>query len=319
MDGFTLVLVLVVGVLAALLAVRLMRGAAREGGEYKPIVIDKRDARIPPTPISVNKAPAPSVRTKEPTGAPLRTKASSDAPLRTKPPSDPPLEVPASAYTSLSGPIDLALRLGVTSEVAIRPPLPAPEPVPPDQIAVAPESGLTIRKRTSSTAPPADGGIAIRTRTPTGATMPSVAAALASPEPVKLRGRVSYALTTAAFSSAGITANREDGFAKLVTWREVVGIVARRLPKLAPHGGAAFLDVVSTAGATLRILPWTEITGHDSAGDTIERMRAVAQLVASLCRDAQLDPATKAFLQGTGLPAQLPDEKTLAAHDAKLR
>lgn len=242
--------------------------------------------------------------------------------MRTKPPSDPPIEVPASAHTSSSGPIDLASRLGARSEVAIRPPLPEPEPVPPDQIAVAPESGLTIRKRTSSTAPPSElnvpGGIAIRTRTPTGATMPSIAAALASPEPVKQRGRVRYALASAALSGAGISANREDGFAKLVTWREIVGIVARRLPETPPYDGTPFIDVVSTAGSTIRILPWTEITGHTLTGDAVDRLRALLQLIATQSHGAQLDAPTKAFLQGGARPAQLPDERTLAAHDAKL-
>jgi hypothetical protein len=166
---------------------------------------------------------------------------------------------------------------------------------------------------------PPEVGIAVRTRTPTGATMPSVTAALASPAQVKLRGRLNYALTSAAFSSAGITANREDGFAKLVKWADVIGIVARRLPEASPYDGAAFVDVVSMAGATLRILPWTAITGHELAGEPVERLRTLVQLLAAQCREAKLDAATKTFVQGTGKPAQLPDEKTLAAHDAKLR
>jgi hypothetical protein len=338
MDGITVVLVLVVGAAAALLVVRSMRRiqAAREAGEYKPIVIDRserRDARIPVTPISIDKSPTPVTRAKEPTGAPLRSKAPTDPPaLRpselaalAKPPSDPAIESPLRPRTSSSGPVDVALRLGGPLDVAIRPPLPEAEPVPPDQIPVAPGSGLTIRKRTPSAGPlsadvlPPEVGIAVRTRTPTGATMPSVTAALASPAQVKLRGRLNYALTSAAFSSAGITANREDGFAKLVKWADVIGIVARRLPEASPYDGAAFVDVVSMAGATLRILPWTAITGHELAGEPVERLRTLVQLLAAQCREAKLDAATKTFVQGTGKPAQLPDEKTLAAHDAKLR
>src|SRR5262245_28721237 len=38
--------------------------------------------------------------------------------------------------------------------IPIRPPLPAPVPVPDDQIPVAPESGLTIRKRPTGSIPP---------------------------------------------------------------------------------------------------------------------------------------------------------------------
>jgi hypothetical protein len=219
-----------------------------------------------------------------------------------KQPTAPPIELSSRPRTSSSGPVDVAMRLDGTREVAIRPPLPAPVQVPPDQIPVAPDMGIAIRKRT-----------------PTGATMPSIAAALAHPAQVKLRGHLSYALTTAACSSTGIAANREDGFAKLVAWSDVVGIVARRLPEAAPYDGAPFVDIVSTAGATLRLLPWTEITGHELTGDATERMRSLVRVLATQCRTAQLDAATKTFLQGTGKPAQLPDEKTLAAHDAKLR
>jgi hypothetical protein len=289
MDGFTLVLVLV-GAVAALVAVRQMRAAEAAGeGEYKPIVIDrseKRDARIPVTPISVNRQPTPVART--------------------KPPSDPAIVIPSRARTSSSGPIDVALRLGgplgAPLDIAIRPPLPEPEPVPADQIPVPPGSGL-----------------AIRTRTPTGAPMPSVAAALASPSAVKLRGRVSYALTSVAFTGNGLDVHREDGFAKVVTWSEVIGIVARRLPEVSPYDGAPFIDLVSTAGATVRLLPWTEITGHTLSVEPIDRMRSLVRLLAAQSRDAQLDAATMSFLQGTGKPAQLPDEKTLTAHDTKLR
>jgi hypothetical protein len=343
MEGVTIVLVLVVGVTAALLVVRALRRAqaAREAGDYKPIVVDRteareararRDSRIPVTPISLNKSPTPVTRAKEPTGAPLRAKSPSEAPPvrptelapRAKPPSDPAIEIPSRAHSSSSGPVDVAMRLGGSFDAVTRPPLPEPEPVPPDQIPVAPGSGLTIRKRTQSAGPIAADSlpreiVAVRTRTPTGATMPSVTAALANPAQLKLRGRLSYVLTSAAFSSSGITANREDGFVKLVKWPDIIGIVARRLPEASPYDGAAFVDVVSVAGATLRIVPWTDITGHVLTGDAIERTRALVQLLAARCPDAQVDPATKTFLQGTGKPAQLPDEKTLLAHDAKLR
>jgi hypothetical protein len=267
MDGVTLVLAIVLGASVALIVVYVMRRTdAARASEYVPIVLDrseKRDGRIPVTPIN---------------------------------------QLPPRPRTSSSGPVDVAMRLGGAPDIAIRPPLPEPLPVPPDQIPVA-----------------GDVGIAIRKRTPTGATMPSVTAALAHPAQVRLRGHLSYALTTAAFSGAGVTANREDGFATLVRWSDVVGIVARRLPEVAPYDGAPFVDVVSTAGATLRLLPWTEITGHEVTGDATERMRSLVRVLSAQCRSAQLDAATKAFLEGTGKPAQLPDDKTLAAHDAKLR
>jgi hypothetical protein len=94
--------------------------------------------------------------------------------------------------------------------------------------------------------------------------------------------------------------------------------VARRLPKDAPYDSVSFVDVISTAGATLRLLPWSDITGHVLDEDPVDRARMLVQLLAAQSLDAKLDAATKAFATGTGKPAQLPDEATLARHDAKL-
>jgi len=100
-----------------------------------------------------------------------------------------------------------------------------------------------------------------------------------------------------------------------VLWRDVVGVVARRLPPV--YDSAAFVDIVSTAGSTLRIVPWTRLTGElvDAAGD--DRPRAVIEHVLARCPNARLDPATQHFLD-TGEPAQLPDLDTLRAHDDRL-
>jgi len=51
---------------------------------------------------------------------------------------------------------------------------------------------------------------------------------------------------TAAVSAAGIDARREDGSSRLVMWREVVGVIARRLPP--DYQGLVFVDIVSSAG-----------------------------------------------------------------------
>src|SRR5206468_8760572 len=111
----------------------------------------------------------------------------------------------------------------------------------------------------------------------------------------------------------GVDARRYDGITKLVRWRDVVGVVARRLPEAPPYGGITFVDLVSTPGATLRIVPWTMLTGESVVpGD--ERARALVQLVASRCPQIHLDPATRTFLGSRGPAAQLPDVRTLAAH-----
>jgi hypothetical protein len=128
-------------------------------------------------------------------------------------------------------------------------------------------------------------------------------------------GQVAYATVTAELSSGGIDARREDRTSVLVLWRDVVGVVARRMPP--DYDGATFVDVVSTAGSTVRIMPWTRITGLANPGDGEARARAVVEMVARKSPSARIDPATKAFIGGRAA-AQLPDMPTLAAHDERL-
>jgi hypothetical protein len=275
-----------------------------------------------------------------------------------------PLDTEAPSVAPPSNSIDVSARLGASSiteslsvgsgdSIAIRPPLPVPPPLPDDQIPVAPESGLVIRKRSPSVVPeavelplPPDIGLAIRTRAPSVAPPPmmaSVASALGveppstvspptpvpeplrSPEPLgrptPVPGLVKYAVTRADLTSAGIRATREDGVSKLIKWDAIVGLVARRLPQPRPYDGLSFVDIVSAAGATMRILPSTEITGHPLDGDHddhTERARAIVNLLAAMALDAKLDSATKVFANGTSKAAQLKDEKTLATHDERL-
>lgn len=131
------------------------------------------------------------------------------------------------------------------------------------------------------------------------------------------RGKVKFAVLTGELSIAGIDARREDGGSVLVMWRDVVGLVARRLP--GDLGSHPFVDVVSTAGMTLRILPWSRMTGETISGEPETRVRAFMKLVAPRCPEAKLDRATQAFLDDESKPpAQLPTLDMLAKHDAAL-
>jgi hypothetical protein len=150
---------------------------------------------------------------------------------------------------------------------------------------------------------------------------PSVIPAAGTPP--ALQKKLRYATARAVFHKAGIDAEREDGTHRNVLWPDVVGVVARRLPAEPPYAGETFVDLVSIAGATLRFLPWTELTGAAledalSTGDESERARTFVQLVAMACPDARLDSATRTFLGGRGLAAQLPSSDTLAQHDERL-
>jgi hypothetical protein len=136
--------------------------------------------------------------------------------------------------------------------------------------------------------------------------------------PVALRGKLRYAVLGATLTSAGIQAQREDGTQRLVEWESIVGIIARRLPSEAPYEGTTFVDLVSTTGSTLRILPWTTIAGAPVYGEGEERARVFVQLVAAHCLDAKLDSWTKVFADGAGHAAQLPNAKLLGEHDERL-
>jgi len=127
-----------------------------------------------------------------------------------------------------------------------------------------------------------------------------------------LRGKLSFAAMTAQLTKAGVEARLEDGEERLVMWRDVIGIVARRMPDA--YDAVPFLDLVSTAGATIRLLPWTRFTGEPIDGEP----RACAKALLAWCTHATMDPATKQFVEGTGEPAQLPELTTLGAHDEKL-
>jgi hypothetical protein len=138
--------------------------------------------------------------------------------------------------------------------------------------------------------------------------------------PPELRGKLRYAVRVAELSRGGIDARREDGSSVLVMWRDVIGVVARRLPS--ELGPTTFIDVVSTAGATVRVLPWTKLSFDDGRvlDDSSEAARALALLavVTERCPDLTIDPATRKFIETRGEAAKLPDLATLAAHDERL-
>lgn len=146
---------------------------------------------------------------------------------------------------------------------------------------------------------------------------PAEAASMPAP-PAALAGVLRFATRSAELSLAGLDAWRETGEPVLVPWNTVVGAVARRLPAESPYASQPFVDVVSTAGATLRILPWTRLSGEPlDATDDVARCRAVIRLVMARCPDAHLDGATREFVAGGPL-LQLPDAAMLAGHDARL-
>jgi len=276
-----------------------------------PLEARTKSATIPP--IVRNKAPSvqpilerPTVPTIPP---PVQSAAESGLSMRTKrPSSSPPLT---------EGGVVVRMRPPTNPPVAAD----APRKGTPGQ-------GVVIRAKPPTAPPllegprrgtPGSGVPAMsRSKTPGSVSQVSTPAEAEVAPPAALAGKLRYATLTATVSHVGIEARREDGFVRTVMWPDVVGIVARRLPPEDPFDGVTFVDVVSTAGATLRILPWTRLSGDRIEGDGTERARAFVQLCAARCPGAKLDAATRTFLGSHGQAAQLPDEPTLAAHDRRL-
>lgn len=187
------------------------------------------------------------------------------------------------AYTPVEVPVAVA-----RTRTATKPPLVTPQPVAVERAKIG-----------SGQQPP----LARPSRAPT------------TPPPIGLTGKVQYATLAGELTVAGIDARREDRPGLLVLWRDVVGLVVRRLPD--ELEGYTFLDIVSTAGMTLRILPWTKLTGELLDGaDHDARIRALVALVRPRCNDAKVDKATQLFLDGKP-PAQLGLD-LLAKHDQAL-
>jgi hypothetical protein len=183
--------------------------------------------------------------------------------------------------------------------------IPTPRPA-----SLSPEPALVGARRESGlqqaiARPPSEPSLAVERRK--SGPLPAV--------PEHLRYRLAYVSMTAELTAGGVDARREDGSARLVLWRDVVGVVARRMPPT--YDGATFVDIVSTAGSTLRIMPWTRLTGEPIEAEGEARPQHVVERVLARCPGAKLDPATRQFLD-TGTAAQLPDEATLRAHDARL-
>ncbi len=136
------------------------------------------------------------------------------------------------------------------------------------------------------------------------------------PSAEHLRGKLSFVTLSAEVTRGGVDARREDGSTVLVVWGDVVGIVARRLPPALD--GATFVDLISSSGSTLRVVPWTKLTGDPIDGEAEHRARAFIALVRERSPTAKLDQLTRSFVDAGADAAQLPGIETLAVHDERL-
>ncbi len=183
---------------------------------------------------------------------------------------------------------------------ATQPPINRPATQPPKTKSNPPISALLPKTKSQ---PPASALQPVVARAPT--------------QPPTLKRKLNYLVLSGEVTRAGIDARREDGSSLLLLWRDVVGVVVRRLPD--ELDATTFMDIVSVKGSTLRIVPWTRLTGISVVGAGDGRLRSLASYVATMCSDVQLfDPATKIFLEKAEPAAQLKDVAKLAAHDERL-
>jgi hypothetical protein len=204
-------------------------------------------------------------------------------------------------------------------------PTPLPDPTPPETLPD--DKPLAIIARPPARISPSDKLPALETPAATPRTISPVpqlgpsrtTTPRSGPLPVlppHLRGKLNYVCVTVDLTNGGVDARREDGTQLLVLWDDVVGVVARRMPDA--FDAIAFIDLVSTAGATLRMVPWTKVSGEAMVPQEGQaRARALLAHITTQCPYATLDPATQKFAEG-GEPAQLPDLSLLQAHDERL-
>ncbi|MDX2089868.1 MAG: hypothetical protein SFX73_18575 [Kofleriaceae bacterium] len=135
-------------------------------------------------------------------------------------------------------------------------------------------------------------------------------------QPAHLEGKLAYAVRSGEITKMGIDAWREDGEPVLVLWRDLVAVVVRRLP--AELDGALFVDLVSRPGSTLRLLPWTRLTGEAAMASDNEGVRSLVAALRTLAPEVRLDGATRNFVDTMEAPAQFPDRVALETHDARV-
>lgn len=143
-----------------------------------------------------------------------------------------------------------------------------------------------------------------------GADAPKARPLVAGPvvaSPAAAKGRLRHAAANAEVSRAGVDARLEDGTAVMIAWRDLTSAGASKLPAREPYGGAVFVELVSSAGETIRVLPWTRLTGEQLPGEGEIRARGLLRFAAAQNATTKVDAGTRGFLSGREPAAYDPD------------
>jgi hypothetical protein len=119
---------------------------------------------------------------------------------------------------------------------------------------------------------------------------------------------------------AGVRVVALDGSRRDLAWEQVAEVLVRKLPPDPPWNGALLLDLVVRDAPPVRVVPATLVSFASLPGGAapsrLENTRRLARL-ASERSSARLDPATQAFVAGSGHPATFASVHEFAAHDAR--
>jgi len=162
-------------------------------------------------------------------------------------------------------------------------------------------------------APPAPAAAA---RTATPRTAPAARARLP-----QVRRELRFVAPKLELGPEGVCVVALDGSRRDLAFGQVAAVLVRRLPLEAPWSGNVLLELSATEGAPVRVLPTTltnfaQLPGG-AAPSRLENIRRLARLLSEKSPAAEIDPATRAFLDGKGVPSAFPTAAEFATHDAR--
>ncbi len=152
-------------------------------------------------------------------------------------------------------------------------------------------------------------------------TAPPSATPLARPRAPQARRELRFVAPKLELGSDGLSVVALDGSRRTLGFDQVTALLVRRLPLDAPWNGNVLLELGAAEGAPVRVLPATltnfaRLPGG-AAPSRLENIRRLARLLSERSPGAQVDPETRAFLDGKGVPCAFASSSDFAAHDTR--
>ena len=182
--------------------------------------------------------------------------------------------------------------------------------------ALSLRSGDTLAQRAAP--PPLSRPSAAPPVTPTHSAT-ATAAALTRPRTPQLRRELRFVAPKLELEADGLCVVALDGSRRALGFGQIGALLVRRLPLEAPWKGGVLLELAAADGAPLRVLPSTlanfATLPGGAAPSRLENIRRLARLIAERNPGTEIDPATRVFLEGKGVPSAFASAADFAAHD----